>query len=178
MRKCLTFLVSIAIACAFSACRGFRGFTFRTPTDSMAPTIKAGDSVFADPTFYKHSDVQRGDVVIVIDPDGNKNSAGQPEMYIKRVVGLAGDKVQVMSARVYVNDRVVDGVLGSGNYYSRFPVDDFGPLVVPQKEYFLIGDNLPDSIDSRMWKYPIRMEGIYGKVTTVKDGKTGTIRYL
>ena len=144
----------------------------------MAPTINPGDVVFADPTFYKHSAVSRGDIVVVIDPDGKMNDNGQPEMYIKRVVALGHDKIQVVGAKVYVNGQLVSGVLGSGRYASDFPAEDFGPVVVPSNTFFVMGDNLPNSFDSRHWKHPIQFEKLYGKVTTVKDGKTGMVRYV
>ena len=179
MKKGRLIFAGLALLGLITGCRGFRGVTFRIPTESMSPTIKPGDTVFADPLFYKHTAVQRGDVVVVIDPDGKTNSAGQAEMYVKRVIGLGGDKVRITAAKVYVNDRLVDGVLGSGRYEAGFPVEDFGPVEVPQNRFFLLGDNLPNSIDSRQWQHPaIEMHGIYGKVTTIKDGKTGAIRYL
>jgi len=179
MRSSNALLTIVLIACSLMACQGFRGLTFRTPGDSMSPTIKAGDSVFADPVYYKHSPVHRGEIVVVIDPDGKKNPSGQAEMYVKRVIGMGGDRVQVKAEKVYVNDQLLDGILGSGKYESTYPISDFGPIVVPQNEYFLLGDNLSNSYDSRHWTHStIRLEGIYGKVTAVKDGKTGTIRYL
>jgi signal peptidase I len=179
MKKAYLFFTALAVLSLLHGCRGFRGVTFRIPTNSMSPTVKPGDSVFADPVFYKHTAVNRGDVVVVIDPDGKRNVAGQPEMYVKRVIGLGGDKVRVTAARVYVNDSLVEGILGSGKYESNFQVDDFGPVEVPGNRFFLLGDNLPDSIDSRQWKRPfVELEAIYGKVTTIKDGKTGAIRYL
>src|SRR6266496_1834555 len=74
------------------ACSGFHGFTFRVPGNSMAPTVNEGDSVFADLFYYKHSPVQRGDIVVVKDPDGKMHPSGREEMYVKRIVGLAGRK--------------------------------------------------------------------------------------
>ncbi len=161
------------------ACSGFHGFTFRVPGNSMAPTVNEGDSVFADLFYYKHSPVQRGDIVVVKDPDGKMHPSGREEMYVKRIVGLGGDKIQILSGKVYVNDQILNGVLGSGKYQSNFPVEDFGPVKIPAGEYFLLGDNLPDSIDSRQWKHStVNINGIYGKVTAIQDGNTKKIRYL
>jgi signal peptidase I len=145
----------------------------------MSPTIKEGDTVFCDPIYYKHSPVARGDIIVVKDPDGKKNPDGSVQMYIKRVIGVGGDKIQIVSSKVYVNDRILSGILGSGKYFSNYPVEDFGPVIVPQGEYFLVGDNLANSADSRHWKRAtVRIEDIYGKVTQVKDKDSGETRSL
>jgi signal peptidase I len=144
----------------------------------MAPTIKQGDSVIADILYYKSSSVQRGDVVIVKDPDGRRSAKGEIEMYVKRVVGLGGDKVQIKNAKVYVNDQVMSGVLGSAKYETDFPVEDFGPVTVLPGQYFLLGDNLPNSADSRQWEHSVTLGSFYGKVTMVKAASTGKIRSL
>ena len=144
----------------------------------MEPTVNPGDSVFADLFYYKRSPVQHGDIVVVKDPDG-KMTGDREVMYVKRIIGLGGDKIQIISGKVYVNDSLLAGNFGSGKYPSAFPVHDFGPIVVPQGEYFLVGDNLPDSIDSRQWKHStVNVNGLYGKVTAIQDGKTKKIRYL
>jgi signal peptidase I len=161
------------------ACSSFHGFSFRVPTESMQPTVNPGDSVFADLFYYKRSPVQRGDIVVVKDPDGKMTADGKREvMYVKRVIGLGGDKIQIMSGKVYVNERALNG-FDTGKYVSSFPVHDFGPVVIPQDQYFLVGDNLTDSIDSRQWKHStVNVNGIYGKVTMIQDGKTKEIRSL
>lgn len=172
-------VVVVLLLLLLAGCKGFRGFTFRVPTNSMSPTVKEGDVVFADPVYYKQSPVQRGDIVVVIDPDGRLDSKGQAEMYVKRVIGLGGDRVQIKSGKVYVNDQLLSGILGSGQYESNYPVEDFGPVTVPQNQYFLVGDNLANSYDSRNWKHStVTLEGIYGKVIEIKDGKSGEIRFL
>jgi signal peptidase I len=160
-------------------CGNFHGFTFRVPTESMEPTVNPGDSVFADLFYYKHSSVQRGDIVIVKDPDGKMTADGKrEEMYVKRIIGIGGDKIQIASGKVYVNGRALSG-FDTGRYVSNFPVDDFGPVVVPPGEYFLVGDNLPNSLDSRQWKHStVNINSIYGKVTAIQDGKTKKTRYL
>jgi len=166
------------IAVLFVACGGFHGFTFRVPTESMEPTVNPGDSVFADLIYYKHSPVQRGDIVVVKDPDGKTTADGKrEEMYVKRIIGIGGDKIQIIAGSVYVNDRILNGF--AGKYASNFPVDDFGPVNVPAGQYFLVGDNLPNSRDSRQWKHStVNIDGIYGKVTAIQDAKTKNIHYL
>jgi signal peptidase I len=143
MKKACLIFAGLAVLSLITTCRGFRGVTFRIPTESMSPTIKRGDTIFADPLYYKKAAVQRGDVVVVIDPDGKTDSAGQPEMYVKRVIGLGGDKVRITAAKVYVNDRLLDGILGSGRYEADFPVDDFGPVEVPQTDSFSLVTTCP-----------------------------------
>jgi signal peptidase I len=174
----LTGLLTLFVVTLSCGCSGFHGFSFRVPTESMMPTINPGDSVFADLVYYKHSPVQRGDIVVVKDPDGKMAADGKrEEMYVKRIIGLGGDKIQVIAGSVYINDRILNGF--AGTYPSKFPVEDFGPVNVPAGHYFLVGDNLPDSIDSRQWKHStVNMDRIYGKVTAIQDGKTKNIRYL
>ena len=160
-------------------CNTFNGPVFRTTTNDMSPTIKEGDTVFSDPTYYKHSPVARGDIVVVGDPDEKKNPDGRVQMYIKRVIGLGGDKVQIVSGKVYVNDQILGGAFGTGKYFSDNPVKDFGPVIVRQSEYFLVGDNLANSADSRHWKRStVKIEDIQGKVTQIKERDTGNTRSL
>lgn len=177
MRRLTTLLILVAAALAFG-CTNSHGLTFFVPTEGMMPTINPGDSVAADVLYYKHSPVQRGDIVVVKDPDGKMTADGKREdMYVKRIIGIGGDKIQILAGSVYVNDRLLNGF--EGKYARDFPVEDFGPVNVPAGKYFLVGDNLPDSIDSRQWKRStVNIDDIYGKVTAIQQAKTKEIRYL
>jgi signal peptidase I len=169
-----------ALALLLSACKG-TGLTYTVATESMAPTLKVGDVIFADPIAYKIASPQRGDIVVVRAPDGETNPNGQIQMFPKRIIGVGGDKIRIVAGKLYVNDQpVVLGIVPeTGKYFSDHPVGDFGPVTVPKEQYFLVGDNLPNSLDSRYWKHStVTKDYFIGKVTTVKDKGTGNIRYL
>jgi signal peptidase I len=165
----------IVLALILNGCGA--GHSYTVATDSMSPTLKAGDTIFANTFEYKFSSPQRGDVIIVRAPDGEKESNGQTQMFPKRVIGVGGDKIQLAACKVYVNEQVVmQNVRGVGECLPGL-LPDFGPIVVPANEYFLVGDNLPNSRDSRQWKHStVTIDYIVGKVTTVKDKDTGKIR--
>jgi signal peptidase I len=175
--KQLAFTILIVVVLTFTACNF--GYT-RQVTNNMAPTIKVDDLVWADTDYYKRAPVARGDIVMVSAADPKMVTADGPNAkYLYRVIGLGGDRVQVREGRVYVNENFLGGAFASGKYETNKPVKDFGPIVVPPEQYFLIGDNLPDSYDSRHWAQPtIKKELIYGKVTEMKDAKIGETRAL
>ena len=155
------------------------GHSYTVTTNSMSPTLKVGDTIFANTIEYKVAPPQRGDIVIVRAPDGETESNGQVQMFPKRVIGVGGDKIQIVACKVYVNDQVVmENVRGDGGCPPNL-LADFGPVVVPSNEFFLVGDNLPNSRDSRNWKHStVTKDYIVGKVTTVKDKDTSNIRSL
>src|SRR5260370_21868184 len=155
------------------------GHSYTVTTNSMSPTLKVGHTIFANEFEYKFSPPQRGDIIIVRAPDGEKEANGNVQVFPKRVIGIGGDKIQVAACKVYVNDRVaIQNVRGGGGCPPNL-LPDFGPVVVPPNEYFLVGDNLPNTLDSRQWKHStVTKDSIVGKVTTVKDKDTGNIRSL
>ncbi|MCX6704275.1 MAG: signal peptidase I, partial [Candidatus Woesebacteria bacterium] len=89
----------------------------------------------------------RGDVVVFMPPVSNTDE------FIKRVIGLPGEKVMVRDGRVYINDRMLpesyikDGVVTSGGPF----LADGTEFTVPPNQYFVMGDNRPNSSDSRYW---------------------------
>jgi signal peptidase I len=83
--------------------------------------------------------------------------------YVKRVIGLPGDKVEIRKGVVYINDNILN------EPFTKIPFNDTYPAItVPKDEYFLLGDNRPNSIDSRHWKHPaVNINSIVGKVVEV-----------
>jgi signal peptidase I len=142
---------------------GIRAFVveaFKIPGGSMCPTLEVGDHVFVDKTVLRSRAPERGDLLV-------HRSAGG-EIYIKRVVAIGGDRVSVAGGRVSVNGssaplrglgaRGCDGLelfeeqLGNRHLITLEdqPYDPATEQVVPEGELFLLGDNRPNSFDSRM----------------------------
>jgi signal peptidase I len=170
MRK----LIFALLALFSTACS--TGTVFKVSTLSMAPTIKPGDVVSIDPVAYKLGGLQRFDIVVVEDPDKKQDAKGQTEVYVKRIVALGGETIEIKGHQFYINGQQV-----SIPFVVEDPkvIEDYGPVTVPKGEYFLIGDNLGNSLDSRTWNPPtVKPDAIRGKVTVIKDGATGKMRGL
>jgi len=127
------------------------------PTGSMKNTIMEGDRVVAFRFSYLFNDPQRGDVVIFDYPDAPE---GETVLYVKRIIGEPGDTVEVSGGKVYINGEPLEE-----DYIREDMIGDFGPYVVPDDSYFMMGDNRNDSLDSRYWndKY-VKKDKILGKV--------------
>lgn len=117
----------------------------KIPSGSMETTIMTGDRVFGYRLAYREEKPQRGDIVIFKYPD-NEN-----ELFIKRIIGLPGEKVEIIDGLVYINDS--EEPLEEP-YLNVIPVGSYGPYEVPEDHYFMLGDNRNESKDSRLWKNP------------------------
>ena len=132
---------------------------FTVPSTSMEPTIKPGSLVFVDTACYKQNPVQRFDMVVVRDPDESANK------YVKRVVGLGGEIIQIQSGKVFVDGKELK------ESFSFIPSKkDFGPLTIPPGQFFLLGDNRPVSFDSTSWRQAtVGKDAILGKVGKIVE---------
>lgn len=126
------------------------------PTGSMENTIMAGDRILALRTSYWFGEPERGDVVVFRYPDDPTGKT----LYVKRVIGMPGDTVEVRGGEVLVNGEVLDEP-----YIKEVTEGDFGPYTVPEESYFMMGDNRNKSLDSRFWtdKF-VEEDEILGKV--------------
>ena len=111
------------------------------PTGSMENTIHGGDRLFGFRLAYTFSEPERGDIIIFKYPDNEE------ENYIKRIIGLPGDTVEIKGGVVYVNGEEL-----KEDYLKEKPLElDFGPYEVPEDCYFVLGDNRNFSHDARLW---------------------------
>ena len=123
------------------------------PSSSMEKTIMTNDRVIGLRLAYKNNDPERGDIIIFKFPDDEKI------LYIKRVIGLPGDMVEIHDGAVYLNGQVLDEP-----YITMETEGNFGPYTVPEGHYFMLGDNRNNSADSRYWKNTyLEREKIVGK---------------
>lgn len=143
------------------------------PTGSMLPTLQINDKLIVDKVSYRLQTPQRGDIVVFMPPNSAKvcSQVGSPVMegeavdpwnpdpnksevpqikdaYIKRLIGVPGDKIHVTQGRVYINDRAL-----SEEYIADAPNYELGPITVPQNSYLMLGDNRNNSCDSHMWGF-------------------------
>ncbi len=139
----MVILISAALAFALDK---FIIVNAKIPSASMEPTIMTGDRLIGNRLAYLNKDPERGDVVIFLFPDNEK------EYFIKRVIGLPGETVSIRGGKVYINDSPQP--LDESAYVMTTPLGDFGPYTVPQGAYFMMGDNRNNSMDSRYWNQP------------------------
>ena len=146
---------------------------FKIPSGSMKPTLQIGDHLlvnkftygikipFIGKTLVSINDPKREDIVVFIYPvDRSKD-------FIKRVVGVAGDTIEIRDKKIYLNGSPYND--GHGVYTDRIlfpasvqPRDNFGPVTVPAGHIFVMGDNRDQSYDSRFWGF-VDLKDILGK---------------
>ena len=125
------------------------------PSGSMENTIMTNDNLIALRTSYWFKDPKRGDIIIFKYPEDER------EWYIKRVIALPGETVQVKDGKVYING---SSKPLSEPYIKEEPVEDFGPYTVPKNGYFVMGDNRNNSNDAREWDiHYVSRDEILGK---------------
>ncbi len=126
---------------------------------SMEPGLHSGDYIFTSKITYKFRPIERGDIIVFKAPSN-------PDIeYIKRVIGLPGDKILIQNQNVFVNDvRLNEQYISAvTTTWEGGIIKDGEPLVVPQGDLFVMGDNRPRSSDSREFG-PIPISSIIGQV--------------
>lgn len=140
----------------------------KIPSESMENTIMTGDRIFGFRLAYgfnmnvfgneiskKWKDPERFDIVIFKYPDD------ESQLFIKRIIGLPGDKVEIIDGKVYINDSETPL---EDSYVPETSLGSFGPYEVPENCYFMMGDNRNNSKDSRYWTNTfVRFDQIVGK---------------
>jgi signal peptidase I len=113
----------------------------------MLPTLQINDRLIVDKLGYHFKSPERGDVV-VFSPTDTLAKQNFHDAFIKRVIGLPGDKVEVKGGRVFINDQAL-----RESYIAEDPQYQYGPVTVPQDAYLVLGDNRNNSYDSHYWGF-------------------------
>ena len=114
----------------------------RVEGQSMAPTLEDQDRLIVNKLVYRIGEPRRGDIVMLYYPLNPEKS------FVKRVIAEEGDTVRIVDGRVYVNDIPLRDDYVPAEYRSH---DDWGPQVIPEGYYFVMGDHRNNSSDSRHW---------------------------
>ena len=153
--------------------RAFVVQAFKIPSGSMKPTLLIGDHILVNKFIYgvklpywgktiiPVKKPKRGDIVVFKFPEDPSKD------FIKRVVGIAGDTVEIRSKQVYINQKPLEALYGVNTDASEIPAllqprDNFGPVTVPPHSLFVLGDNRDHSYDSRFWGF-VDLEALKGK---------------
>ena len=145
-------LASAAVYATLIVTFGFQ--VARVEGQSMAPTLADQDRLIVNKLAYRLGDPQVGDIVMLYYPLNPDKS------FVKRVIAEQGDQIRIVDGRVYRNDVPINDDYVPAEYRSH---DDWGPEVVPEGYYFVMGDHRNNSSDSRHWKY-VPKKYIIGKV--------------
>ena len=111
---------------------------------AMSPTLENGDRLIVNKLIYRTHGPRRGDIVMLYYPLNPEKS------FVKRVIAEEGDTVRIVDGRVSVNDMPLKDDYVPNEYRSH---DDWGPQVIPQGYYFVMGDHRNNSSDSRHWGF-------------------------
>jgi signal peptidase I len=161
---------------------------FKIPSGSMIPTLQIGDHILVNKLAYgvripfleryalEFGTPQRGDVVVFIFPDDRSKD------FIKRVIGVAGDTVEVRGKKVYINGKQIKdphAYFGGDDPDNSTPIarEDYGPKTVPENHIFVMGDNRDRSYDSRFWGY-VDLNDVRGKAFLIYWSWDGGDRWV
>jgi signal peptidase I len=139
----------------------------------MVPTLLVGDHILVSKFIYGVKipllrttiipvrEPKRGEIIVFIYPHDRSKD------FIKRVIGVAGDKIEINNKKIFINGKEYSDSFGTYSdtmiYPSSMqPRDNFGPVTVPEKSLFVMGDNRDESLDSRFWGF-VDLKDVEGK---------------
>jgi len=146
---------------------------YKIPSRSMLPTLLVGDHLLVNKFIYgvkvpflrntiiPVTNPQRGDIVVFIYPNDRSKD------FIKRVIGVSGDKIEIKNKIIFINGKQYSDAYGIYNDNITYPAsmqprDNYGPVTVPNGSLFVMGDNRDESLDSRFWGF-VDLKDVEGK---------------
>jgi signal peptidase I len=145
-------VITVLIAVAVFALLHLTVQSYTVVMFSMKPNFHDGDTIMVNKVTYRFSDPQRGEVIIFNPPFDS------PHPFIKRVIGLPGDTVEIKDGQVFINGTPLD----EDKYIKERPNYTMPATQVPENEYFVLGDNRNNSNDSRN-RWTVRRDNIIGR---------------
>lgn len=150
-------IVAIALLLALFI-RAFVAEPRYIPSDSMVPTLQIGDRLVVEKVSYHFHQPVTGDIIVFSPPKQlQKKGFTKDQAFIKRAIGSPGQTVAVRDGKVYLNHKPLQE-----NYIAEPPEYEWGPELVPENTYFVMGDNRNDSNDSSKWGF-LPKENIIGR---------------
>lgn len=157
--------------------RTFIVAAYKIPSRSMEPTLLVGDHLLVNKFVYgikipvirkiliPFTEPNREDIIVFIYPHDRSKD------FIKRVIGVSGDKIEIKNKKIFINDKQYTdkyGIYSDSVVYpaSLQPRDNFGPVVVPPHAVFVMGDNRDESADSRFWGF-VDLKDVEGKALII-----------
>lgn len=122
---------------------------------SMEPTLHNNERLIANKISYRFETPERGEIIIFRPPLEIKRN------YIKRIIGVPGDKIEIANGEIYLNDKKLEE-----SYVKNRSHENMSPTIVPDDSFFVLGDNRPNSSDSRYWGFVPR-KNVVGKAWVV-----------
>ncbi len=135
-----------------TACSPARFRSYYIPSESMQPTLQVHDRILTDRNSYQLQSPQRGDVVIFLPPQAliqmvhGALPIDTKTVFVKRVIGLPGEVVEVKQGNVYINRQPL-----AETYLLESPNYNWGPVQVPAESFVVLGDNRNNAFDSHYW---------------------------
>lgn len=141
------FIIAFVLAIIIKA---FLVQAFKIPSSSMEQTLLVGDHLLVNKFIYIFKNPHPGDIIVFKFPDDPKRD------FIKRIIGTPGDTVELRDKKVYVNNKeLIEPYVTYEDLEVRPKTlstrDNFGPILVPENSYFVLGDNRDRSWDGRFW---------------------------
>lgn len=129
-------------------------------SEAMLPTLEVNDRLIVNKLDYRLNSPQRQDI-IVFNPVPALQERNYQDPFIKRIIGLPGDSIEVKAGKVYINNKPL-----SEDYIAEPPSYQFGPVTVPPNSYFVLGDNRNNSFDSHYWGF-VPKDYIIGRASKI-----------
>ena len=167
--------------------RSFIVQAFKIPSGSMLSTLQIGDHILVnkfvygirlpypiEQSVYQWGQPQRGDVIVFIYPKDRSKD------FIKRVVAVGGDTIEIRHKKVFVNGEAAEdpySTFAEADQERPGPRDNYGPTTVPENSLFVMGDNRDQSHDSRFWGF-VDVKDVKGKAFMIYWSWDGTDRWV